>query len=197
MSLQLRTSTFTFLYKLLWFISTWFNLRRPIRWWTTDFWRGPSIAPVTSTRGTGTWMWSANVSTISATLPSRKYQTQPSQTRPISSLLISTLPNLNFPNLKFSLHILKLTHFNLAQSQTQPILDTPDFKLFIFQTHLVSWFVQHTNVLQHSLFVLCLRLSVLLCTNTIKNSLNPAHYCLRCFLEGNLQCLCMCPLDTQ
>lgn len=98
-----------------------------------------------------------------------------------SRLLISTLPNLNFPNLKFSLHILKLTHFNLAQSQTQPILDTPDFKLFIFQTRLVSWFVQHTNVLQHSLFVLCLRLSVLLCTNTIKNSLNPAHYYLRCF----------------
>lgn len=37
------------------------------------------------------------------------------------------------------------------QSQTQPILDTPDFKLFIFQTRLVSWFVQHTNVLQHKL----------------------------------------------
>lgn len=100
---------------------------------------------------------------------------------------ISTSPISNF-----SFHIL-----NLAQSQTQPILDTPDFKLFIFQTRLVSWFVQHTNVLQHSLFVLCLRLSVLLCTNTIKNSLNPAHYCLRCFFEGNLQCLCMCPLDTQ
>lgn len=126
-------------------------------------------------------MWSANVSTISATLPSREYQTQPSQTRPISSLLISTLPNLNFPYQIFLAYSQTYPFQPCLQSQTQPILDTPDFKLFIFQTHLVSWFVQHTNVLQHSLFVLCLRLSVLLCTNTIKNSLNPAHYCLRCF----------------
>lgn len=101
---------------------------------------------------------------------------------------ISTSPISNFPCIFSNLPISTLPNLRL---------NTPDFKLFIFQTHLVSWFVQHTNVLQHSLFVLCLRLSVLLCTNTIKNSLNPAHYCLRCFLEGNLQCLCMCPLDTQ
>lgn len=143
-------------------------------------------------------MWSANVSTISATLPSRKYQTQPSQTRPISSLLISTLPNLNFPNLKFSLHILKLTHFNLAcnlrlnQSQTHQISNSLYSKLALYPGLYSIQMFYNT-----SLFVLCLRLSVLLCTNTIKNSLNPAHYCLRCFLEGNLQCLCMCPLDTQ
>lgn len=130
MSLQLRTSTCTFLYKLLWFISTWFNLRRPIRWWTTDCWRGPSIAPVTSTRGTGTWMWSANVSTISATLPSREYQTQPSQTRPISSLLISlpypisTSPISNFPCI-FS---------NLPISTLPAISDSTNLRHTRFQT---------------------------------------------------------------
>lgn len=105
---------------------------------------------------------------------------------------ISNSPNLKFAYLNLTQSQLPQSQIFLAnsktypfqpclQSQTQPILDTPDFKLFISQTHLVSWFVQHTNVLQHSLFVLCLRLSVLLCTNTIKNSLNPAHYCLRCF----------------
>lgn len=126
-------------------------------------------------------MWSANVSIISATLPSREYQTQPSQTRPISFAYLY-LTQSQLPQSQIFLAYSQTYPFQpCLQSQTQPILDTPDFKLFIFQTRLVSWFVQHTNVLQHSLFVLCLRLSVLLCTNTIKNSLNPAHYCLGCF----------------
>lgn len=126
-------------------MSTFFILRRPIRWWTTDCWRGPSIAPVTSTLGTGTWMWSANVSTISATLPSREYQTRPSQPRPISNSPISTSSNLKqpfqpylistSPNLKFSLRNLKLTHFNLTQSLPHPISNFPclhDLKLSHF-----------------------------------------------------------------